>query len=377
MRSTQLVADADVNCRAGFYKVATSSGKSFCTPCDAGFANPTDFATSASACVPCDAGLFSPLGASRCTVQCPIGTGSTGSSLNSAACMPCPAGLSECTSSTQPECRPGYYRHAATNVCIACAPGSANFYTGAWSDQSCVACPAGLVSAAGADLCTGACPIGTGVIGTSPTPQACLPCTDGKAVCGSSVGSSNLCAAGFFAQGGGCAPCVGGTASSTVGATSPSTCQVCAATLVSPAGAAACQATCPVGFTINGTMGSSCVGCQAGTFKNDDRSNTCVPCPAGTYSRVVGATACTRCSSVGALTMSPAGAAQCALQCPAGHAPDPTDPAACLPCPAGTFSSSGLSCAACTSVCSCPVSKAPSAPPQACVSTRAVDAGFG
>jgi hypothetical protein len=32
MRSTQLVADADVNCRAGFYKVATSSGKSFCTP---------------------------------------------------------------------------------------------------------------------------------------------------------------------------------------------------------------------------------------------------------------------------------------------------------------------------------------------------------
>lgn len=124
-----------------------------------------------------------------------------------------------------------------------------------------------------------------------------------------------------FGSGITCAPCSGGTFSSSPNSIS---CNVCPSGQTSLPGASACSS------------------CPAGSFTSiiDTR---CVVCAPGFYSPTAGSSSCSACNSG---LWSPAGSSQC-NPCPAGYFSF-NGQYTCLPCPAGLMSSSGASqCSSC------------------------------
>ena len=96
-----------------------------------------------------------------------------------------------------------------------------------------------------------------------------------------------------------CTPCVGGTYSTTVNASSSSLCLNCDEGRYSNPGATSCIG-CWAG-TYSGSGAPSCTDCNAMTYSttvNATSVSTCLTCPTDTYSDP-GATVCTGCPSDG------------------------------------------------------------------------------
>lgn len=171
------------------------------------------------------------------------------------------------------------------------------------------------------------------------------------------------CQGGFYqpnsGEYGGCSRCSAGMFSPVTGATSSSTCTICASGSFSLAGAAAClnclagfyQPTsgvnvacvnsCSTGrFSLSGA--SSCMSCQTGTFSISTGASVCTNCQAGLYGTASAASSQSTCESCPAGSSSTSGASSCA-SCLAGTFQPQTGQASCIACTAGSFCpSSGL-----------------------------------
>ena len=217
-----------INCPAGRYCATTGlSAFAQCplgfyclegvdkTPCPAGTYNPNVNLDSASECYPCDPGQYCLGGTSAVSGVCDAG-------------YVCPRGAKQSTSAVQfsfatPSaeglCPPGYYCPAGSKAPTPCAVGT---YQDQYGQTSCKSCPAG---------------------------RYCD-------VTGISDPSANLCAAGFFCQGG--------------------------ATTKTPKSVAEggnqCTAGfyCPAGTTVE-------LLCADGTYEPRPGSSACQTCPAGYY----------------------------------------------------------------------------------------------
>ena len=150
-----------------------------------------------------------------------------------------------------------------------------------------------------------------------------------------------------------CVPCDAGSYadSSTNGV-----CTLCPdKTFASTAGKASCDP-CGIGREpqLNGVLTTSgathCIGCDAGTYKDESTGGICVDCPGQTFSEE-GQVSCTTCADGsethlnGVLTTS--GATQC-VGCAPGSYADSSTNHTCTPCPEQTFSGEGqASCTTC------------------------------
>lgn len=76
--------------------------------------------------------------------------------------------------------------------------------------------------------------------------------------------------------------------------------------------------------------------CSAGQYSTD--GVTCLPCQAGTYSSSSGSTSCSNCSP--GSYVDTAGASSC-LSCPANNFQSNSGAISCVPCPQGTTSPAG------------------------------------
>jgi len=141
----------------------------------------------------------------------------------------------------------------------------------------CETCPSGFFSAAGASICSAACPAGT----LSVIESACLNiCPAGKWY-NSTLLQCNTCPSGTFYVG--------------PGATSMNDCMSCGPGTYSGIGFPSCS-NCPVGTSFAGTSGTSdavCTPCPAGQYSDVMGSETCSVCPGEQYS-YVGSSFCSK-----------------------------------------------------------------------------------
>jgi hypothetical protein len=211
----------------------------------------------------------------------------------------------------------------------------------------CTSCSEGMYSGAGAVQCNSCaaghyCPmvvnevlwgIGAGIT-TRLTEQ--IPCAAGTF---SPAGATTCtpCAAGRFSAAGAaqCTLCSAGTYSSGPGA---ATCTPCSAGHYSAAGAASCtpsapgyftsdsitQTICPAGTTsFGGEAGADCEPCYPGDYRPPGSSSlSCMPCPAGTYSSTARATSCNKCAD-------------------SEYPSSMIGGSSCVKCPTGTYNKSG------------------------------------
>jgi hypothetical protein len=90
--------------------------------------------------------------------------------------------------------------------------------------------------------------------------------------------------------------CVGGTYSTSVGATSIGTCQPCPSNTFSAAQSGARQdCYCNAGYS--GVGGDNCVACIAGTYKINAGPQVCTDCGDNKYSTIVAAISADTCQS--------------------------------------------------------------------------------
>lgn len=331
-------------CSSGEYSLL---GSTTCTQCPAGFACPN---TDGSGMRKCDQGEFSKAGSLYCTV-CPPGKacpdiGGTKminctlgeySPMGSSICMPCPAGW-QCPTiegtANQP-CRPGSFSIGRQTNCSMCPEGYACPSTehsrlvacaqGTYSlgnQTSCKACPAGY-SCADPTSVPVACPAGTYSLSGQKQCTFCPPghqcyvqaappvlCQQGYYSPGNWTNCTE-CAAGYICPAGSqgpspegsiCPPghycpntrltrkCPKGTYSSTLGATSISTCLNCTEGYHCPYDGmpgTEFQQPCPSGyFCPTGTAVYTDHPCPSGTTSNKQmltNGTMCMPCPAGRY----------------------------------------------------------------------------------------------
>lgn len=203
-------------------------------------------------------------------------------------------------------------------------------------------------------------------------------CAEGSCPAGTEEkdGHCDPCDAGSFSvEGGNCKICLPGTFS----LAGSSNCSTCPPGSISPLpGASVCGACpvgkyeanhqfcyeCPAGFV---SAGNSCAKCKPGFHAPKPASAACEQCPAATFSREE---ASARCSPYPSGQISAAGSAVCS-ECDAGRY---ASSGACVPCPAGTFSTNASTrCSPCSSG---QISAAGSAACIQCVAGRFSTEGF-
>ena len=161
----------------------------------------------------------------------------------------------------------------------------------------------------------------------------CLPCLAGtfsNILNATSIMVCSNCIAGTFSLIGSssCTSCNEGTFSDTSVATSISVCQNCSAGTFSSAGATTCQVCLP-GFYSPFQRASSCLSCPGGTFSNSNASTFCFNCQPGNYSY--------------------SQSSSCQL-CKAGTYSTSFKSSVCMLCAAGNYSVSGTTyCSYCAS----------------------------
>jgi len=196
------------------------------------------------------------------------------------------------------ECVAGYVKPPNEfGECVACSPGSKR----AESDEVCTKCLPGTFQDNIATSSCINCPAGTYAIGSGS--DRCTPCPAGTA--SSSIGAStdstcNACPPGYWAGPGAstCAPCNSGE--STNGLDKAPKCDECVR-----------------GTYAAGTGNAECTLCSLGTFANHERASSCNDCPRGTYAADIGSTSCT--------------------SCPPGSYASSTKSTECICCKAGEF----------------------------------------
>jgi hypothetical protein len=207
-----------INCEAGTYSSTVGATSiSTCQPCPIGTSSQQPALDNINKCAKCDPGTYGPtVGATRCQ-----------------------------------KCDPGTFSHtqAATN-CTSCPTGTTSAQ-GSTDISDCQTCPVGkyIANITGPSECS-PCPVGT--FAPEKQPGVCLSCPRGTY-------SSNVGVVGA------CTPCPAGTYSSTIRATSNSTCTLCSNTQYAP---------------LSGS--SDCMPCPYRTFRSDD-GTACIACDAGYY----------------------------------------------------------------------------------------------
>jgi hypothetical protein len=268
-----------------------------------------------------------------------------------------------------------YYSDYTTQTCTICAAGRFQYVTG---QGSCFNCSAGTYNVLDAQVSPSACtlcPPGTqNAANGASSLSACQLCPVGTASGISGVGLCPACAPGTYQPGAGglqCLTCPENTYQPLAGATSSSQCLPCPISAPSsPSGASAlaqctsplcqpgnytdigappCSLLCPLGqYCTLGTLRN----CPAGTHNpvlGRSSSSDCLPCPAGTASSSPGVSICIPCAP--GFLQPQAGSLQC-VPCPENTyqpLPGATSSDACQPCPisapiAPGASSSSLQC---------------------------------
>jgi len=219
-------------------KFQTGGGETVCSQCEQGMYHQLSGQVTSAACTNCSAGSYgSDTGISYCTA-CPPGVYSDDS------------GWTGCSA-----CGPGAYQNASSQTrCRSCSPGSYSTGLGMISEDQCWACPSGYYSSA---------------LGST----ACHACYPGTFQTGTGAYQCGECAAGTFMafaawQEDPCMPCVAGTYSTSIGASSGETCALCDDGLFSQrAGRNSSQVCrpCPLG-TVSTPNKTVCGACSAGTY---------------------------------------------------------------------------------------------------------------
>ena len=300
-------------------------------------------------CKSCIAGKYkNEIGNANCT-DCADGTYSTmASATSSSACSGCPTLTTSSAGSDNVfdcKCKAGYTGPDGGGACEACESGKHKAHPGSWSCNDCMRgkylpheatalcldCPSHTSSPLGSDVITD-CTCNAGYKG--PDGGACVACVAGKY--SPQNGSSS------------CIDCEGGTFSTTVAATSSTTCTSCAERGVhrnSPAGSDSgndCE--CNIGYHLRENF---CQVCLQGKYKYWLGNGWCTECETDTYSTAVGATSIDVCTPCPPNTSSPAGSsAASACQCIAGFTGPYGGP--CVPCVAGKYKDSTYSGGTCT-----------------------------
>jgi hypothetical protein len=198
--------------------------------------------------------------------------------------------------------------HNVSNCAWIC---NAGYYR---SGDSCVLCPGGSVSAAGASSAQECVPCIPGkyiqqsdFIGNEanygyPTTTVCRFCTFGKVTTASGMSSCYGCGAGFIAQyssgliSSACWGCNTGKYSTELQSGDAYDCKSCSAGTFSLRNASTCTA-CPIG-TYSLTSGSSkCTSCDSGTYASELGSSGCTNCDPGSYAETPGKAVCDSCAT--------------------------------------------------------------------------------
>lgn len=305
----------------------------------------------------CGPGTFSAANASTCSL-CPSNTfhNLTGQT----SCQPCNFGTAFSTPGSI-FCWPlGYYYNP--NLSSLPAPCPANTFTNKTAATllgDCVPCPSGTVSTAGSSSCvlsSAGCPAGSYTASLAPltcTPcpagsyallpgsLTCTPCETGTYSTSGSAFPCSMCPQGFFCPSGVMTPCPQGTYGDRTGQVYQSqACTSCLPGTYQP--------------SLSATSLAACTACASGFFSSAPASSSCTPCSPGKASPLAGSKSpntCTACSP-GKYTGLP-GQSTCTEICPSGWIGNATGGTtlelACLPCPAGSYSSfeGSLRCTQC------------------------------
>lgn len=338
----------------------TATPSNACTQCVAG---KYKSATGSMECTDCGPGKFQPaLGADRenTCINCPDNTFAAASSM----------AITNCT------CLAGYSALSDGNTCTACVAGSYKTTTGT---GTCTQCPVNTFSTAVAQTtstCT-SCPEYASTGGLSGSDEA-IDCKCNAGYTGPNGATCLSCVSGTYKTASGpqaCTLCANNTYSSTVAATSASTCLACQGNSISMMGSDAhTDCHCLEGYLTNniGQPNATCSMCSAGSYNPTLGATTCSKCEGGFSSSSPGAVSVEQCVACPVDKYSPAGAAQCE-SCPTNTAApaksdDITDckclsgyysttlgedGRTCQACPAGTHKAQ-MGSAACTN---CPVDK--------------------
>jgi hypothetical protein len=307
-------------CRPGTYK--TTVGNDPCEGCVNGMYSEVSGATTASTCVGCPAGKFGWRASADSCDSCLQGTASATVGFASSSTSKCPAcvigkyaasvGQSVCTNclSGKTTSAVGSFSSASCNVncyygkyglngdCIWCEPGK---WSEVYAATACVNCAAGKYS----------------TLMGGDSASTCLTCPAGQtSLAGATTCADPGCGAGYTGPIGSCTACNTGTYKATIGS---ETCTTCAANTNSPsASSAATACTCNIGYegpsggpctasigcpAGNTPSGGGCVPCNYGTYKPASGSEACTNCAAGQKSNL-GATACTACAATASVTFS-------------------------------------------------------------------------
>lgn len=376
-------------CPSGTYQ-ASANGSS-CVHCPVGTYLMRVGASSQTECIGCDAGKYSTeAGVSLCS-DCPVGTFS--SALGWISCSACPSGAfqplpgqSGCvlcqqgsysnltgasSSDTCLPCRSGTYSRSlgvsSALFCMQCPPGFFSSESGARSSDSCQPCPVGTVSARDGTHCS-ACESGTFCPGASLVP---IPCRDERLDCN---GTHLMALPGFLpviVEGNctGVIPCPAGTICSLkdpvhTGIIPPgadSTSETPYFIVYAP-GPERIQLDCPFSTFFYGIsridpsvseqptgavlFRLEALDCPSGSYLMED---ACVPCPAGFFSTSPGQYsrfACAPCP-VGTFGVSP-GSSSC-LACASGSYQPLEGGTVCVECSPGFYQDreGGTECNAC------------------------------
>jgi hypothetical protein len=187
-------------------------------------------------------------------------------------------------------CNAGYYRSG--DSCVLC-PGGSVSAAGASSAQECVGCRTGKYIQQ-SDLIRNEANFGV------PDNTVCRMCVMGKVTTASGMSSCYACGAGFFASNtefsSTCYRCNAGKYSTKEELMDIPGCLSCSASTYSLRNASTCTA-CPAG-TYSLTLGSSkCTSCDPGSYTSTLGSRNCTSCDPVSYAETAGKIVCDSCAT--------------------------------------------------------------------------------
>ena len=196
-------------------------------------------------------------------------------------------------------CAPGYFQNVTGNSvsCIACPKGTYGELPGA---EQCLLCRSGTYSpseAATSPLACTPCPVGEFSNKTGATDASvCTKCLPGTKNSMPGASECSKCTNGTYGQTHGlsiCNSCDSGTFTMEIGATSRSSCSLCAAGTYSLSGAALCTRCAPGTDSIEGS--GSCKPCEKGEYST---YGECILCPSISFSLNEGSTSLSDCTGI-------------------------------------------------------------------------------
>jgi hypothetical protein len=322
-------------------------GASACTPCPANTSSPAGTSSVYScecipghvgflgyACEACAAGTYKQNYYS--CAQCPANTYSTQvAAVSVATCGACPRNSTSVPGSGSIAgcfCVAGYRQTAAHDACIACDPG---YYYEATKRYECSQCAGGRysasVAASGIEVCQD-CLAGKWSPPGSPSCEMCPALSHSNSR--SSFITDCKCNAGATgADGSTCISCEAGTYKDTTGSAACETCPASSQSLSGSDDETDCK--CNAGFT--GIDGGPCSGCAEATYKSSIGSHSCTPCPSNALSPAE-STKLTDCQCDAGFA---GGDGESCTLCPENTYKDELDPTTCDECPEHSQSPSG------------------------------------